>query len=168
MNGYRLISLSGPVSLQMNQLNNLNVFCLFAGYCYDVKGLTANDIEAFEKQLEVPNDCQNLGNYAVIIKSPVKFLERVKASAKINNFGLDHGLVDYYNPETFHGSFSKEESIFKKHDKYSHQKEYRFVFDTNIEGDKPLFLDVGDISDITIMCKTSDINIGLEVKLSDS
>lgn len=89
----------------------------------------------------------------------------MKAATEKNNYGLNSGLVDYYNPDTFSGTFNDEEAVFKKRNEYSHQKEYRFAFDTGVTGKEPLLLDIGDISDITMQCDVADINKLIEITL---
>src|SRR5690554_354518 len=74
LDGYTLTGLSSPISIQTNQFNHLNIFCLFADYISHFNELTANDIEAFNKPLQIPDACLKLGNYAVIIENPLKFL----------------------------------------------------------------------------------------------
>jgi hypothetical protein len=119
-------------------------------------------------QISIPDDCKKLGEYAVIVTNVNKFIERVKAAVSSNNYGLNAGLVEYYDPTIFNGFFSEVESIFRKRDEYKHQKEYRFSFDTGIAGNDLLILNIGDISDITMQCKVFDINTKLEVKLSSN
>jgi hypothetical protein len=165
LNGHIFKDIAAPISIQMNYLNNLNVFCMFAAHTGKFNEVSEQNIGDFKRQVEIPEDCNKLGEIAIVVTIPNKFIERVKAAVINNNFGLSAGLVEYYCPKTFHGSFSETESIFRKHSDFEHQKEYRFAFKTGTEGDSPLFLEIGDISDITIQCKVSDINKFLEVKI---
>lgn len=165
INGRIITDLSGPVMTQMNWHDNLNVFCIYAGHSGEFDDISEETIEDFKKQISIPEECENLGEYAVIVTNVTKFIERVKAAVSYNNYGLNAGLVEYYDPISFNGSFSDIESIFRKRDEYKHQKEYRFSFDTGVAGNDPLILNIGDISDITMQCKVSDINAQLEVKL---
>ena len=50
------------------------------------------------------------------------------------------------------------ESIFRKQDRHSFQREYRFVIDTGFAGDAPLVLEIGDISDITRRLDFAELN----------
>lgn len=168
INGRVITDLAGPVMTQMNWHNHLNVFCIYAAHSGDFEGISEEILDAFKEQVAIPEDCQKLGKYAVIVTNVSVFLERVKKAVNAKNYCLNAGLVEYYDPSSFHGSFSEVESIFRKRDEYKHQKEYRFAFDTCIEGDNPLILSIGDISDITMQCEVSDINICLEIKLPSS
>ncbi len=168
INGRVITELAGPVSTQMNWHGHLNVFCIYAAHSGEFDGVSEETLAAFKKQLELPEECQNLGEYAVLVTRVNQFIERIKISAKENNYGLTAGLVEYYDPDKFNGSFTENESIFKKRDEYKYQKEYRFAIDTGIEGKKAISLDIGDISDITMRCKVSDINKYLEIKLTEN
>lgn len=168
INGRVITDLAGPVMTQMNWHEHLNVFCIYAAHSGDFEAISEETIEDFKEQISIPEDCEKLGEYAVIVTNVTKFIERIKAAVSSNNYRLNAGLVEYYDPAIFNGSFSEVESIFRKRDEYRHQKEYRFSFDTGIAGNNPLILDIGDISHITMQCKVSDINAKLEVKLSSN
>jgi len=150
---------------QMNWHDHLNVFCIYAAHSGEFEEISEETIDDFKKQISIPEECKNLGEYAVIVTNVTKFIERVKAAVRSNNYELNAGLVEYYDPTRFNGSFSEVESIFRKREEYKHQKEYRFSFDTGIAGTDPLILNIGDISDITMQCKVCEINAQLEVKL---
>jgi len=168
INGQLITDLAGPVSVKMNWHDHLNVFCIYAAHSGDFEGVSEDNIESFKKQLEIPDECLKLGEYAVFITNVSKFTERVQASVKDNNYGLTASLVEYYDPETFHGTFSGTESIFRKRDEYQHQKEYRYVFHSDLQGDEPLILNIGNLSDIAVKCKVTDINRHLIIKLPKS
>jgi hypothetical protein len=67
--------------------------------------------------------------------------------------------VNYYDPDTFSGSFDDLDALFAKRDEYSHQKEYRISIDTGVDA---ITLDIGDIA---ILVNTSNLNNLLEIKL---
>jgi len=165
INGRTLIDLAGPVSTQMNWHDHLNVFCIYAAHSGDFVNVTPENMTDFKKYLEIPDDCLKLGQHAVLVTNFSQFIERVKSAVQAKNYGLNAGLVEYYNPETFSGNFTEEESVFKKRDEYKHQKEYRFSIDSGAEGKTPMILEIGDISDITMRCNVADINKYLEIKL---
>ncbi|MAS23942.1 MAG: hypothetical protein CMI08_10075 [Oceanospirillaceae bacterium] len=165
INGRVITDLAGPVMTQMNWHDHLNVFCIYAAHSGEFEEISEETIDDFKKQISIPEECKNLGEYAVIVTNVTKFIERVKAAVRSNNYELNAGLVEYYDPTRFNGSFSEVESIFRKREEYKHQKEYRFSFDTGIAGTDPLILNIGDISDITMQCKVCEINAQLEVKL---
>lgn len=165
INGRVITGLAGPVMTQMNWHDDLNVFCIYAAHSGDFDEISEETIEGFKEQISIPKECEKLGEYAVIVTNVTKFIERVKAAVSSTNYGLVAGLVEYYDPIDFNGSFSEVESIFSKRDEYQHQKEYRFIFDTGIAGTDPLILNIGDIGDIAMQCKVSDINAKIGVKM---
>jgi len=165
LNGYVFTDLAGPVSMIMHRLGHLNVFCLYAAHSGEFKEITENTLDAFKKQVQITEECLKLGEYAILITNVPKFIDRIKKEIKGKGYGLTAGLVKYFDFDSFHGSFSETESVYRKRNEYEHQKEYRFVFDTDLQGDDPLILNIGDISDITMKCKVSDINKQLEIKL---
>ena len=82
----------------------------------------------------------------------------MESAAQGNGYRTSRGLVRYYDPESFHGNFRDVESIFRKQDRPSFQREYRFVIDTALAGDAPLVLEIGDISDITRRLDFAELN----------
>ena len=50
------------------------------------------------------------------------------------------------------------ESVFRKQDKYSFQREFRFVIDSSSLGECPLVMDIGDIRDITLQLESTELN----------
>ncbi|TKF13740.1 hypothetical protein FCV43_19895 [Vibrio genomosp. F6] len=167
INGKPITGLAGPVSVQMNWHDYLNVFCMYAAHSGSFNYVSHDNLVEFRKQLEIPDDCLKLGKYAVVVTNFTKFVERVHNAAVVNNYGMSDGLVDYYDPNEFSGSFLELEAIFKKRSEFSHQKEYRFAFDTGVSDKTPLVLDVGNLSDIVTLCDVEKLNQVLEIRLSE-
>lgn len=152
--------LAGPVEIQREWLDYLNIFCMYSAHSgdLDLGNLPTENIDVFRSQLEIHDDCMRLGKFGVVVKDVAEFISRIETAAESENYRIFHRLVKYYNPETFHGSFSDGEAIFRKHHEYKHQQEYRFVIDTFVKGTNPVTLNIGDISDITICFNAVDIN----------
>ena len=163
--------LAGPIEMQREWLNYRNVFCVYAAHSGDIdlSDMNSNKIEDLRKQLRVSEDCQKLGRFAVIIRNIPEFLRRIESAAEGNGYRISRGFVEYYDPHSFHGSFSDWEAIFRKQNEYMYQQEYRFVIDTLVIGDWPIDLEIGDIRDISLCLETSKINtelLGGEIKVS--
>ena len=165
--GRGVLTLNGEViqdaqiQIQKDWLDHLHVFCLYAGHSGDLNLpmlVQQNDIEAFRQQLLVPDECLSLGRYAVIVKNVEKFVSRVDAKARAEQYRFDRRLVDYYDPDSFHGAFKDQESVFWKQQQFAFQREYRFAFNTGTFGDDALNLDVGDLSDITLCLDATELN----------
>ena len=152
--------LAGPIEMYDNELDYLNIFCLYAAHSgnLDVRDMLKGNDEAFRQQIRVPKDCLKLGEYAVLITNLPKFVQRMEAAAKSRDYKIYRGLVRYYDPETFHGYFSDGQAVFRKHIRHQSHREYRFVVDTGLSGDKPIILKIGDIRDITLRFNTVNLN----------
>ena len=158
--------LAGAVEVQMNWTSNLNVFCMYAAHGGDQEGLAVDSVEDVKKMMEIPEECLEFGSHAVVITNASEFMERVKAAALREHFGVHGRLVKYYDPLRFHGGTPEEmEPIFNKRDEYKHQHEYRIAI-TGVEGNGPVILDIGDIGDISIQMDASEINNNLKVSLA--
>ena len=167
INGYEIPQedLSGPISVQLNSYNNLNVFCVHAAHSGEFQTLTQESLPAFKKHLQISDECLKLGNYAVIIRNVGEFVLRIKQAVQRNGYIVSSKLVDYYNPKEFHGSFYENDAVFKKRDEYKHQSEYRFCINTGTIGENAIILEIGNIRDIAEICKPSGINNSFEIKL---
>ena len=78
------------------------------------------------------------------------------------------GAVQYINPNTFRTDLTELLRIpLFKQKRFTHQKEYRFVFQT---GRDPLELPIGDIRDIAFCMRTEDIydSVKVEEKIDPS
>ena len=85
-------------------------------------------------------------------------LDEWKPPHKSTAIRIARGLVRYYDPESFHGNFSDVESIFRKQERHSYQREFRFVIDNSPVSAAPLILEIGDISDITRRFDFAELN----------
>ena len=168
--------LAGPVVMQRTAHDRLNAFCMYAVTAPDFE----ESYETEEERLRVVakinsmlkvhatlgKEMLSLGEHAVLIIKVADFIDKVSKAAKSEGYSSWRGLVDYFDPETFHGSFGEVESVFKKRNIYSYQKEFRFVFDSNRpEGAKTLH--AGPLEGIAFKLKTSEINSKLELKLAE-
>ena len=131
--------LAGPVQIQMDWLNHLNVFCVHAAHSgdLDLASLSNDNIEPLRQELMIPGKCLSLGKYAVVVKNVTEFINRMRSSAQAKNYRIAYGLVKYYDPATFHGNFRDVESVFRKQGQYSFQREFRFVINSGSLGGMP-------------------------------
>ena len=152
--------LAGPLQVQMEWLDYLHLFCMHACHtgALDIGDLSNENIEVLRQELMVPVDCLKLGEYAVVVKNVSGFINRVAAAVKENGYEGRRGLVKYYDPETFHGSFRGIEPVFRKQVMQSYQREFRIVIASGSFSNCPLTLEVGDLSDITIPLQADELN----------
>lgn len=149
------------IQIQKYWLDDLHVFCMHAMHTGDLdldRLAATNDVERLRRQLKVPPECLVLGYHVVVIRDVPAFVRRVTRTAMAKNFRLKCGLVDYYDPETFHGQFKDEDSVFRKQDRYKFQREFRVAINTGTQGNDAEIMDIGDISDITLRLKSTELN----------
>ena len=176
--------LAGPVFFQSNDFDNFHIFCLYTVYTEkfvstdgDTKfvgthgntNLTESDVAELRKQLVIDDRCLKFGRFAVIVRA-VPFLERLKKALQHNGQWFRGKLVEYYDDETFHGEIEQREVPFKKQKRFSYQREFRICVRTNVEGDGPISIEAGDISDICGKTESSQLNgaFDLSLKLNSS
>ena len=174
--------LAGPVSFQSNDFDNFHIFCLYAVYTdkfvstdgktkfIDTHGntnLTESDVAELRRQLIIDDRCLKFGKFAVIVQA-VPFLERLKKALQNNGQRFRRKLVEYYDDETFHGEIGPREIPFKKQKRFSYQREFRIYVRTNVEGDDPTSIEVGDIRDICGKTESSLLNDAFALSLKQN
>lgn len=168
--------LAGPLVMQRTAHDHLNAFCMYAvtipdfEESYETEEERLHVVEKINSILKIHStlgeEMLSFGEHAVIIFNVEKFIDKTSKAALSEGYSFWRGLVDYFDPETFHGSFEEVESVFKKRNIYSYQKEFRFVFDSSKpEGEKTFH--AGPLGEIAFKLKTGEINSKLEMKLAE-
>lgn len=158
--------LADPLVMRPEWFDHINVFCMYAGHTGDLETVSEKNVAAFKKQLEIPEECEQLGKYAVIIKNTSEFFRRVKEGAKRKGYGFRRGLVNYYDAKL--GSPATREpldTIFTKRKEFEYQKEYRLTINTGTLGCNPITLDIGKIDDIAVCMDSGEINRQIDIKV---
>ena len=73
-------------------------------------------------------------------------------------FRIARGLVEYFDEQEFHGSLDADKVGFYKRSTYEFQNEYRFLVDSDVSPESPFWLEVGDLSDITMIMTPEEFN----------
>ena len=146
------------IKIQLHALDYINMFCMYA---------ISDDESKIDSMGEhkLSQEMNNLGNYTVAIKDNNEFVNRIKSAAKNNNYQLAKGPITYYEQKT--GMPAHEigmKTLFYKEDKFEYQQEYRFAFDSKTQESNPICLNIGNIHDITMLIKTSDVQYKIEKK----
>lgn len=151
-----------PVEIRLTKVQDFNLFCMYA---IDSKTIKDNNF-----QFILDDRIYNFGDACLAIQDGDEFINRIrlavnKKNKKLNNKIKTKGskLVEYVNKETHSGKMG----IFKKFNNYSYQHEYRIAFDVpeELKDENGVFkLDIGDISDITEMFKTNEIENLVDIK----
>ena len=158
--------LAAPVIMVPEWFEHINVYCMYAGHSGSFESVSDDNLLDFKKQVELPEDCTNLGDHAVVITNTKEFFMRVKAAADREGYGINGRLVKYYDPNVgTPPAGSQMESIFTKRNQYAYQKEFRIAIDTRTSRMDPITLSIGPIDDIALHLKTRDINRGLTLNL---
>ena len=117
----------------------------------------------FKASLAIHRSNFGLGQYCVVITNSPEFIARIETALREKCFGIARGLVKYFDEHEFRGSLDAEKVGFYKRSLYEVQSEYRFLVDSGISPESPLWLEVGDLSDITIIMTPEEFNQSLDI-----
>lgn len=150
--------LAGPVIMQTKAFENYKIFCMYAINSGNFQELNDENYEQFIDTLRIDKENKNFGDFCVIVTDVKEFLNRVKNSVKKKNLSMNAKLVNYYDANSFNGSFNGIEAIFHKRSSYAHQNEYRIVVNNDISDNQAYRLEIGDIRDICSISSMDEIN----------
>lgn len=140
-------TLTGQMITSDGQEEDINVFCLYA---------------LRESSIDDLIDERNLrfGDTYAIFKNDgaLEFLKRLKMSASILGFTVDHSLVTYVDRSTYNGPMG----VFRKFSDFSYQSEFRISIMSKTK--KPLELEIGDLSDIASTGNLSQVNEHIKIE----
>jgi hypothetical protein len=140
--------LRGPIGFQPDSLQSVNVFCMYA--LREGASDTFVDPRNFD-----------FGDTFALLTDFDKFLERVKAAATRLGQELECNLVQYIEEDSYQGPVG----IFRKMSGYSYQSEFRIALAPGTGA--PFRFLVGDLSDIVILGRLSELNDRLRVRLNE-
>lgn len=110
-----------------------NLYCLYSFGRHHTVGLS---------EFMLDPRCANFGTHFVIIKHLPKFFTRMEQALTTAGLEYDHGLVKYYDEQTYSGNLS----VFYKPKTFAYQQELRFHVQTTLG--EPLILQLGSLVDI--------------------
>lgn len=158
-----------PPILEPEWFDHVNVFCLYAGHSGDFQHISAENLASFRRQLELTEDCLELGEHAVVITNTTEFFRRVARAVQERKCPSYRRLVRYYDPHIGTPPIeSVLDTIFLKRKRYEHQKEYRIATDSGSMGCDSITLDIGPISDVAFRMKASEINASLRIGIGEA
>jgi hypothetical protein len=143
--------------------NPLNVFCVYAATPgrFAEEGVTLATLHEYEAHLKLPEQCLNMGRYAVLVSPPEVFVRKFRAATERDGFASKGGLVRYFDSTRISGPF--KDPVFNKKQQFAWQREFRFVVNRRLVTAEPYRLDIGDISDLCHLCDTATFNEQLKV-----
>ncbi|WP_306715772.1 hypothetical protein [Burkholderia dolosa] len=173
---FPLKDLAGPVIMQNSGYDRLNLYCMYAvkipdfEESYETEEERVRAVAKINAMLKVhstlSDEMMAMGKFAVVIYRVGDFISKVKLAAREQGYASWNGSVQYFDPDTFHGSFKEIESVFRKRDAYSYQNEYRFVFGSH-EPEGAKVIQVGALDGIAIKIPTNEFNEKFEMKLAE-
>ena len=147
---------SGPIYIHDVDQGRLNILCVYAVHNKDFPVITEVNFSQFTKAQLIGPEVHKLGLYAVVVYDPQKFIERVIAAADREKIEIEASLVNYVDEDSYHDSAENNRAVFFKRDRYSHQREGRFVVNRGSAPVEPFVLEIGNIRDI---CELVPINV---------
>jgi hypothetical protein len=142
-----IANLRGPIRFQPDALQSVNVFCMYA--------LRESASDTFV-------DAGNLGfgDTFALLTDFDEFMKRVKAAVPRTGQELRYDLVKYIDDTSYEGPVG----IFKKLSDFSYQSEFRIGLFPGTGA--PVPLQVGNLSDIVILGRLSELNDRLRVQVN--
>lgn len=148
----------GPTFFQSVALDGLNLFCMYAVHDRGFTSKSDDDFERFIEEQMLRQEIDGLGGFAAIVIQAKVFQDRVLQALSRESPKYMAGLVNYYDPITFHGQFDEDRAAFNKRDTFAHQREYRFVLNRETDEEEIIQLDIGSIQDLCVPCETREVN----------
>jgi hypothetical protein len=139
--------LRGPIRHQLPRALDANVFCMYA--LRDTASGIVVDPQNF-----------GFGDTFALLKDFDEFLRRVKTAVPDTGQELKSGLVEYIDETSYEGPVG----IFKKVSSFSYQSEFRLALHPGIGA--TLRFHVGNLSDIVMLGRLSDLNDRLRVQVN--
>jgi hypothetical protein len=154
-----------PVSLNLKK----PAFCMYAIHTgeWTNRKFTEQEMEDFKSYLQVTTKMENgyKNKHVWVITSGIEFNERLGKACKAKNIGLRGDLVRYVDA-AFHGTVPRQISGFVKTNEFSHEREYRYVFDAPDLPD-PFILDVGSLKDISTIVPVEDFKNSWSIQFEE-
>ena len=112
---------------------------------------------------------KGLGEYALAITNTNEFLNRLKVALEKNQCTYRYESVNYNLGNSIYRVQSVQKGIesivFNKESDYAYQQEWRLLI-TNKEVEDHFCIDIGDISDITVLMETDELVKNYKIKLT--
>ena len=93
----------------------------------------------------------DLGDHSLVMMEPQSFIRKIEQALSKKDLKAKANLVSYVD-QTYQGPMGP----FRKRDNYAYQSEWRLIVRSGSE--EPFKLYIGDITDISIIINTSEIN----------
>jgi hypothetical protein len=159
--------IASPISVLSNEVLRQNAFCIYSLNSRGHEVVTPETLSDLKATLQIHESCFGLGSHCVVVKNAIEYRNRVEKAVRSLGYAGSLCLVDYFDEKTFSGALPKERWGYQKRSFFKHQREFRVLIDTALENPKPMFLEVGDLSDICFITTPNEFNSGIQLKLPD-
>lgn len=138
------------------------IFCFHAIHTgeWTHRTFTEKELPEFKAYLDVPNSMRAFGDWVWIIRDWEQFTKRIKKATRKKNLYLNGNLVKYISFLELHGDINHEHKFLVKNKIYEAEREYRFRLESDKTLPDPFILDVGDLSDITMLMTFDEMKEG--------
>jgi hypothetical protein len=158
--------LAGPITVLHDHITQAKAFCTYALNDHGLDEGAADIPAELLRLFRIHDSCYGLGQFAALILNTTEFIERVSSAARqLKPRAFAHGLVRYFDENTFHGVLGEYPGFYKRR-RYERQREHRFLIELP-DSNEPLLLHVGDLADIVVVTTPEEISTGLRVLRSD-
>lgn len=162
---FKVDGLAGPFRYGYSRHDEYHVYCMSALYSNDDSDFES--LEALRSEAMLDTSKGDLGDYCSVVFGMSQFFSRLeKALESFKEHRVGHGLVQYYDPDQFSGTFNGDVAIFRKASGFSYQREFRIFAWDGSSGTNTRKLNIGNLSDIVFNCHKSELNT--LVSLADS
>lgn len=135
----------GPIRYSRDREKDVNIFCMYA-------------LRRRNPQTLIDPKNFSFGDAYVLLKDGDEFLRRVRQASIPKGQQLCWRLVEYVDPNTYSGAMG----IFSKFSHFQYQSEFRIAL---VPGTgEHQFLNIGDLSDITMTGKLSELNSHIKIE----
>lgn len=121
-------------------------------YCFSSYALTSDCFKETDNH-KIDSRMIKLGPYALVIKEPILFLEKVRKNLTDLNLNFSYKLVEYRN---YKQEGTIDTNLFSKANDLQHQFEHRILIRTD-KKEKEIFHDIGSIKDFCFLSRADEM-----------
>jgi hypothetical protein len=161
------VDIAAPIPTHSNKVLRKNAFCIYSLNSHSHNSVTTETLGDLKATLQIHESCFGLGSHCVVVFNATEFKSRIEKAVKALDYSDSLYFADYFDEKTSIGNLPKDHFGYQKRSFFKHQREYMVLIDTELEEPKPIFLEVGDLSDICIITTPAEFNSSLQLKLPD-
>jgi hypothetical protein len=148
----------------VREMRERTVLCLHAIHTgkWTDREFSEEEVPEAIRDIEIPKGMDRYGDHAWVITNGDAFKARLRAAVRREKLGLRAQLVRYVDFAAVHGRVPSELRGFVKNAAdHADEREYRVAIDAATSLPDPYYLDVGDLSDISIIVPLKGMRLSL-------